>query len=364
MTARRREWLQGLVLVVVSLFMTLAVLEGVLRLALFSETFAVPALRQPWRYADSGYEDDFWKLAFLFRAGEKAQRVGRLDPVLGWAPETGPGNPFGLISDRPYRVEDLRRPVLFYGDSFVAGATPEISARIPQQLGHLMPQRSVLNYGVGGFGVDQIYLRFRESAGQFRDAVALAGILTQDLDRGILAIRTGQKPYFDLEAGRLALRGLPILASTRAYVEAHPPQIRSYLWRLVTFRLRPLLPEALFDRLFGFDALHEKKLAVNRALIAALRDEAQRLGMPLYAVLFLSREEFAQPTWREGFLRRTFDELGIPCFDTRPAIEAHMRATGETLDTLYFTDNGHPNALGNAVIAKGLRDFLAERGVQ
>ncbi len=362
--ARRREWLQGLVLVVVSLFITLVALEGVLRLALFSETFAVPALRQPWRYADSGHEDDFWKLAFLFRAGEHAQRVGRLDPALGWAPEGGPDNPLGLISDMPYRIEDIQRPILFYGDSFVAGATPTLAERIPQQLAHLMPQRSVLNYGVGGFGVDQIYLRFQQSAGRFRDAVALVGILTQDLDRGILAIRTGQKPYFDLENGRLAPRGLPIMASTRDYIEAHPPSIRSYLWRLIAFRLRPLLPERVFDRGFGFDALHAKKLAVNRALIAACRDEAVRHGMPLHVVLFHSREEFAAPTWREAYLHETLRALGIPYFDSKAHLQAHMRATGETLETLYFTDNGHPNARGNAVIAAGLRDYLNAHGLQ
>lgn len=331
-------------------------------MALFSESFGVPRLRQAWHYADGNFDDDFWKLAFLFRAGQSAQRVGHIDPELGWAPESSPDNPLGLISDTPYRLENIQRPILFYGDSFVAGATP-VHDRIPQVLDRMLPDRSVLNYGVGGYGIDQIYLRFSRTAGEFEKPLVLIGILTRDLDRSILAIRTGQKPYFDIEADTLVIRNTPILSTTSEYIDKNPPHIDSYFLRFVLFRLRPLLPKTWFDRLLGYDQKHLKKLQVNRRLLAAFKDESEASGLQLYTVIFFSRHELEEQGEREQFLKSTLKELEIPHFDTKDLLLDYMARTGSSQQDLYYEENGHPNEKGNKVIAEGIFDWLSSKGV-
>lgn len=357
MSKKLREIVFGGLLMLISTAVVVGVCEAFFRFALFSDGLAIPTLRQSWRYADSAFEDDYWKLTFLFRAGEKAQRVGNIDPELGWSPPVSSENPLGLISDTPYRVEDIRRPILFYGDSFVAGASP-IPQRIPQIMDRLLEDRTVLNYGVGGYGVDQIYLRYRKTAGDFQAPLVLIGMLTSDLDRSILGMRTGQKPYFDIEDAKLVTRNLPILASTREYIDRNPPRIRSYFLRFVMFRLRPYLPPSWFDSLFGFDAQHQRKLGVNSRVLQAFREDAETLGIPLHAVIFYSEEEFAEPTWREKFLQQTLDEQSIKYFDTKAYLKAYMSRTGATLDALYYADNGHPNEAGNRVIATGIAEWL------
>jgi lysophospholipase L1-like esterase len=354
---RSGEFFTGLMLSIISIVIVAGICEALLRVALFSDNFSVPELRQSWRYADSVYDDDYWKLAFLFNYAARAQRVGHVDSELGWAIEKSPDNPLGLVSDTPYRIEDIERPILFYGDSFVAGASP-IPDRIPQVMDRLLPEVSVLNYGVGGYGVDQIYLRYAETVGGFRDPVVLVGILTSDLDRSILGMRTGQKPYFDILNGQLVRQNLPILPTTREYIDRYPPEIKSYFFRFVMFRLRSWLPEEWFDRLYGYSEKHQRKLAVNSKILQVLKQDASKRELSLGVVIFYSQEELSEASWRVKFLQETLQALEIPYFDTRLSISGYVEDNRMTLDDLYYPDNGHPNELGNKVIAEGLTKWL------
>ena len=363
MMKRGSEIFTGLVLFIVSTLVITGICEALLRVALFSDTFSIPQLRQSWRYADPNYEDDAWKLGFLFGTAAKAQRVGYIDPELGWAIEKSLDNPLGLVSDTPYRVEDIGRPVLFYGDSFVAGAS-QIPDRIPQVMDRLLPEQPVLNYGVGGYGVDQIYLRYAKTVGGFRDPIVLVGILTHDLDRSILGIRTGQKPYFDIQDGKLVRQNLPILPTTQDYIDRYPPEIKSYFIRFVMFRLRPWLPEEWFDWLYGYSEAHQRKLDVNSMILEALDKNASERELSLGVVIFYSQKELSEDGWREEFLKETLDDLKIPYFDTKLYLADYVKRHGVVLEDLYYRDNGHPNELGNKVIAEGLLpwlDTLADR---
>lgn len=349
-------------LVLFSMTLALAAMEAVFRVGLFSESMPIERLRYPWRYADHDFDDEYWKLAALFGTGRRAQRVGVYHPLFGWAPEVTANNPLGLISAEPYRVEDLRDPVLFYGDSFVGGVTP-VHDRLPQTLNRLWSSRPVLNYGVGGYGVGQIHLRLKRTVGLFEQPVVIVGVLTADLDRSILGFRSGQKPMYRVHGDSLVLDNLPIRRSTRDYIEANPPAITSYVARFLLFRLRGIIPEQVFNRIRGYNKKHEAKLEVNSRILRAMRDDVRERGLPLYAVIFYARAEFEEESWRASFLRESFRELGVPAFDTKELLLTHMAETGETLEDLYYADNGHPNVRGNAVIAAGLRDWLIDLGL-
>ncbi len=191
--------------------------------------------------------------------GNSPSYSGRVGELSGWAStipclaglrRCPPENPLGLISAVPYRVEDLARPILFYGNSFVGGATPAAD-RLPQVLDRLLPSNSVLNYGVGGYGVGQIHLRLMNTVGQFDHPIGIVGILTADLDRTILGFRSGQKPVYRLHGDSLALENLPILPNTLTYIEEHPPAVKGYLGRFLLFRARGILPQRMFNRIGG-----------------------------------------------------------------------------------------------------------------
>ncbi|MBL0020790.1 MAG: hypothetical protein IPP17_31250 [Bacteroidetes bacterium] len=44
----------------------------------------------------------------------------------------------------------------------------------------------------------------------YQKPLVVFGLLTTDLDRTILPARSGQKPYYDIENGKLTLKGLPV----------------------------------------------------------------------------------------------------------------------------------------------------------
>ncbi len=55
--------LARLILVVGSTLAAAGVVELLFRATLFSSTFAVERMRQPWRFADPDFDSDYWKLA-------------------------------------------------------------------------------------------------------------------------------------------------------------------------------------------------------------------------------------------------------------------------------------------------------------
>ena len=176
--------------------MSLAGSEILVRAGIASNAFG---LRDPRNYVQPFCNDDYHKLRFLWFPGRRLKRHRfERDPVLGWRPiEADPSGPVD---------------VAFFGDSFMAGVAPTPKGRrIPAIFARLAPEAKVADLAVPGFGVDQIYLRFdRFLARDSLPRIAVVGILMHDLDRSLEHFRAGPKPYFEIEDGRLVLRGTPI----------------------------------------------------------------------------------------------------------------------------------------------------------
>jgi len=363
----RRERTLAIVVVSITTLITLVACEFALRIALFSDIAPVSSLRQPWRYADSAIDENYWKLLAIFdvdsvRTGMETDPAGRLHPEFGWAPETTRQNPLGLIANEDYALSDINNPIPFYGDSFVAGSgAARMSYRIPQLLDQKLPDRSVLNYGVGGYGIDQVFLRFSATIDAYAGPLVLVGILTDDVDRSIFGIRVGQKPYFRVVDDELELRNLPILPDPRQYVAQNPPQIRSYLFRLIMFKLRPVLPRTLFEWMFGYGDIHQNNLAVNRRILQEFARLSDERDLDLACIIFYSREEILEPAnWRETFLKESLENLNIPYFDTKDLLADHLEREALVPNDLYYEFNNHLNELGNVIVADGLYLWLLE----
>jgi hypothetical protein len=163
-----------------------------------------------------------------------------------------------------------RRPhqpaVLLYGDSFTQGVPPVLPRdRLPAVLDRLLPGQEVVDFAVSGYGLDQIYLRFRETHRDFDRARVLVAFMVLDLDRVLFSVRDAPKPYFILENGELVLRALPVPrpAEVEAWHRAHPPVVGSFLWALVerlVARARPVDETEVLDR-------REEKMALGAAIL-------------------------------------------------------------------------------------------------
>jgi hypothetical protein len=306
-------------------------------------------LRDPGLYADPHSDDDYWRLQHVWGFKDNLQDAGSVHPLLGWAPRTTPRNPLGIIAEPGYAVDPADECVLFFGDSFVAGRGP-LEERIPQRLETLLGVR-VYNYGVAGYGLDQIFLRFRETHPLFARPAIGIGILTTDLDRSILSVRTGQKPWFALREGELELRGLPVDPDPERFVASHPPRIRSYFVALVLRQGRLAIGGV------GGEEIHYKraeKQAINRPILEAVVEEAARRDLPLFFVLFYEPGELRRSGWRERFLRAELERLRAPYLDTKELFLRLARERSQPLADFYRRTDAHPSALGNLLVAEAL----------
>jgi len=188
---------------VLIVFLTLGGAEFAFRALLFSEAPFVKPLQKAGLYADCTSSDDYWKLLYLFPghdepSGARYQRgskVSHYDSQLGWVNS--------LISPETYRHTDAadlgsRTPILLYGDSFAQCRTrpDECFQGLVNGDPQLNSTHRLLNYGVWGYGLDQIYLLYRKTIDLYEDPIVGISSLPEDMDRAVLTVRDAPKPHF------------------------------------------------------------------------------------------------------------------------------------------------------------------------
>lgn len=349
---RRRLLVQKLNL---SLFMLLVPIPVCLELALRA-TFllADSPTRHPKHYADWSSDDDYWKLHGRW-LGKWAPAPERVHPLLGWSQaRVTPDNPWGLLTETRERLAPSDRPkVLFYGDSFVEGLA-EPPFWIPNHMDRELPATDVVHLGVGGFGTDQIHLLFRETNGLAEAPFVIFGVMTYDLDRAVLTVRTGLKPRLVVDdSGELQVTRTPVPRDQSEFFASAPLDFRSFLFQIVRMQvLRAIAP----------DQRVAEKRRLNSAILEQTVDFARQRDLEILYVVFYDPKALRLPDWREQYLKAELDRLGVPYLDTRPLLLTASRETDQPLDHYYASDGGHHNAAGNAVIGDALVRTLRERG--
>ena len=323
--------------------------EGAFRLGV---VLGSASFKNPGLYADWTSDDDYWKLRHLWGRKVSPESKEPLDPFLGWVVPKSPTNPLGAAMDKTEKsqpIEYERPNILFFGDSFVQGQG-DFSKRLPQQLAAIMPGVPVHNLGVRGYGVDQIYLRTLQISHSFKRPAWVIGLLTVDLDRSVLRFRTGPKPYFELPAGKLEVRGVPMEPDADRFLKNSPPEIDSYLFAFLKRRWTLLLAKGNeLELTEGRDLKKE----INAKILGELVSEARTRGIPLVFSLFYNREELSYVGWREKFLKEQLTHLGASFVDSKELLLSSAKASGASLEAFYLPE-GHLNEKGNEIVARAI----------
>lgn len=232
------------------------------------------------------------------------------DDTLGWtvAPNRKSENGLYLSS-----AEGLRSPVqgavlksdgrscriALVGDSYTFGENVAFEDTWGSVLGGLLGDRcQVLNFGVSGYGVDQMYLRYLQDVRLWHPDIVIVAFIDHDLRRsmtsyGFLTFPDGRfpfiKPRFVLKGDELEVINRPLISSQQLFDAAsiHDlPFIKydvgyepsewdrpgltfatpSYLFRALYTALRPL------DQLGRPETALSESTRLNKAVLLKLRD--------------------------------------------------------------------------------------------
>jgi hypothetical protein len=363
------------------------------------ELLSPRVLDEPIRRRSAILREQSARIAELLDSTQDRRQI--LDPVLGWRYRAGYTsatdrlNAQGLRGRREY--DPVPGPhalrVAAFGDSFVYGSEVRDDDAWTALLEAGSGRIEALNYGVGGFGLDQAFLRFQIEGMALRPDVVLIGFAPDDLRRIVNVYRRFISSHeWPLAKPRFVLRGdslvtvpnpLPRHEDYRQLLQ-HPAAVRN-LGKLDSWYSQTIYEHPLYDavatlrvghalwqrvqrrvldpnRLVRSGVFNERsaafllQVAVARAFVAAVRD---RHVIP--AVLLLpDRGSVARV--REGGpavyapLAAALRAAGVDVWDAAAA----FRSAPTTVDEL-FASGGHYSPAGNRVLAEWLRDKL--RGV-
>lgn len=186
----------------------------------------------------------------------------QLDPALGWKPRPGSVSGDGLghinadgiraLRRYPRDLGGIRERVLTFGDSYTHGNDVDDAQTWQHAAEQARPGLEMLNFGVGGYGMTQAFLRYEAEVENYEATGAILGCMTDDLRRSLnvyypfrfsppsLAPSASGSPYAGLDAaGRLEFHPNPLGSpeAYRALLEAPDETLRSLA------RREALLPE-------------------------------------------------------------------------------------------------------------------------
>jgi hypothetical protein len=321
----------------------------------------------------------------------------RIHPVLGWEYGTGTVsdtehlNAQGLRAAREYAQEPPSgvTRIAVFGDSYVYCNEVGDADSWPGQIEGGW-NTEVLNYGVGGYGTDQAYLRFREEGAQFAPRIVILGFTSMMATRVVSRYRRFQdpqdgpwfKPRFLLDGDRLRLLEAPV--ASRADAErllANPEGVvafgkhdfwyhpavfehwlypRSATYRLMTSTARTIWQRHLYrDRILKGQILNPTSEAFQ-IIVRIYRDfaaDARARGAEPLALMLPARGdvELYHRTRRASYdtLAPRLEHLGMTVIDPLRA----LTSSTDSVDDL-FAAGGHYSPRGNAIVAEAIADAL------
>lgn len=349
---KRKRLIQNLILLLVSSSICLGAGELIIRWMLFNESPNFESWRDPGAYT-SPDDPNYWKLLQKWKGQSKPP--SNPHPLMGWVGRYH-GNTF---LHHQFGKLGKKRPVLLYGDSFsMCVEQVECFEDILNIDSTFNKDHFLLNYGVGGYGVDQAALLMSQTMPRYEKPFVVFGMLTTDMERSIMPYRDGQKPYLEENEGKLELKGLPIKANTSEYLEEHPIAVGSYLYkRWASSRFNP--STGLKASIFGETRRKEEQMRVNKLLLGTVCRELRARGIDFCFLVFHYEENMWNPEhvdWRDQHLREVMAELQAPCIWSIDVLKQHRKNHPELGHYDYVLPvDGHPTTLYNTLISEEIK---------
>jgi hypothetical protein len=309
------------------------------------------------------------------------------DPLLGWSVKPNSTGERGLYQSS---TEGVRSPqsgieyasthsgcrIALVGDSFVFAEESEFEKSWGHQLERNLGNRcQVLNFGVPGYGVGQMYLRYNKDVSPLHPDIVIVGFTDTVIFRtlGVYGCLTfsgyipGPIPRYVLENGHLKLINIPLIRPDAIYstpsIENLPyiryawnyapnewelpgwQQLsRSYLFRTYV-TLFPLWPNPRPE------VSGEEVATVNTALFKSIQDNVRANGAIPLLVYFPSQDDYRVPS-TPPYVLRVMRKNGLEFVDLTPCLD---RVDPQKR---FLVNGSHYTSEGESVVAECLRSIV------
>jgi hypothetical protein len=233
------------------------------------------------------------------------------------------------------------RKIIFYGNSYVesdACSDNTITAKIEKKTGI-----DTLNYGIGGYGFDQIYLLFKRTFSQFKGNknIYFIGVLSDDFNRMLLKVRTSPKPYFTLSNNKLILHTEHINKDDlESYFIEYRPKFNFYSVNLL---------KRSVGKLIGWYENRKKEVAmITTHILEDMKRIKEENDLTIYFILFYSKKEMENNVDVFQFFKNQLQEKHFEYLDLKDCLPKYMTNIIH-LNKIY---HGHPSSLGNEIFSE------------
>ncbi len=360
----RSKLRRRIVALAAGLVLALLLGEGVLRFLLFSETRLALKLGARLRHMElftDSMDDDYWKLQSLFNRS-LVTKPPNPSPLVGWTGNVDPQT-FGNPDEATLAG---RTPVLFYGDSNAQCMTsPADCFQGQMERSEFASRYALLNYGVGGYGLDQIQRLLSASIDRYVDQhpiVIVSFMVDDDLERSMLSFRCWPRPRYHVKDGRL-VEPDPVDTDTGHFLQENPPSITSYFYRLV----RSTWHEFDFDRVDDAERMAERR-ALNRLVLERIRDDLERRHLRYFFLVFQMEGHFLGANvskWSQAVFDEFAAEHNVPFVATGPFVTAATDSRADGIGELIGRNDpmlmNHLNPAGNRLVFEAIRQGLEGR---
>ena len=282
------------------------------------------------------------------------------NPLLGWTLKEFNNSEF-IHSESNLLAG--RRPVLLYGDSFGMCLTKKCFQHYFNNDLNFSNKCFLINYSVGGYGLDQIYLTYKASNKNYKRPLIIFSLMTEDLDRATQAIFRSQKPYFVIEKNQLTLKGVPISNDLSHYIEKIKPFMFSYLGvylkrnlislfhnRRISTTDKDAIPNivSLGKKILQEAILDLKKSQNDFLILVFVPDEKTESAI----------DQSDNEDWRLSAIKEVLKQKKVNYLITKDIIRQDMINEHLTAKDYFIPNDGHPNDRQNELIVKALQPYL------
>ncbi|WP_204104584.1 MULTISPECIES: SGNH/GDSL hydrolase family protein [Spirulina sp. CCY15215] len=186
------------------------------------------------KFGDSACGSYWWKSQFIKRYESdrgliRDARLHDTHPTRGWTPKPNLSvtidnikyttNQQGHRALKDYKPNPEQYTVLVVGDSYTFGIDTDDSFLWTNLLQAKDRRLNIINLGVGGYGLDQIYITLKESIKTYQPDLVIAAFISDDIFRMRFDFRDYKKPILKIKGDKLIVKNTPIGSLEETYQE-------------------------------------------------------------------------------------------------------------------------------------------------